>query len=71
MPVRSNIAAIPIAIDSTRRADLSVGTSHFVPGQLPVKLASAAKGLVSAVLSHYELRVRGNGIRIARAWPGL
>jgi len=71
MPVRSNIAAIPMAIDSTRRADLSVGTPHFVPGQLPVKLASAAKGLVSGVLHRYDRRGDGGGIRIARAWPGL
>jgi hypothetical protein len=71
MPVRSNIATIPMAIDSTRRADLSVGTSHFVPGQLPVKLASAAKGPVSAVLHRYDRPGHGDGIRIARAWPGL
>jgi hypothetical protein len=71
MPVRSNIAAIPMAIDSTRRADLSVGTSHFVPGQLPVKLASAAKETVHTVLHRYDQRGHGGGIRIARAWPWL
>ena len=51
IPVRSNTAAMPIAIDRTRRADLPVGMTEFVPGQLPVKRQPVANALYCVTCS--------------------
>jgi hypothetical protein len=45
VPVRSKVAAIPMASDRTRRADLFVGMARRVPGQSGAKLKTAVKGL--------------------------
>lgn len=71
VPVRSKIAAMPIASDKTRRADLFVGIPGACPATIRPNAVPALKALIRTKLAlGYARSWRGREIRLAREAGG-